>query len=286
MKGKNQLVKKINHSLTFFLSSFFTARFSLVISSLISNVVSPFFHFSINFLIFLSLGILVFWDFLIFSFIFFIFFYLNISSIYSKKFKSFFSIFQKSSESFEVNDLDKKDSYTLDLETKILQLKKLLTIKDNLKTQKITFSNVIFRHPSILNNLFVISSGKKEGIKKDQLVFSDKGLVGKVLKSYDDYSDIITTSNLNFIIIVEIGDKRFKGIMKGNGVNSFINYVDENSEILVGDKVFINQESTIRLLSQPIGEVTKINQESGFLKLEMKVYSFQSKFNFVGVLIE
>ena len=74
--------------------------------------------------------------------------------------------------------------------------------------------------------------------------------------------------------------------MKGNGVNSFINYVDENSEILVGDKVFINQESTIRLLSQPIGEVTKINQESGFLKLEMKVYSFQSKFNFVGVLIE
>ena len=224
--------------------------------------------------------------FLIFYFIFFIFFYLNISSIYSKKFKSFFSIFQKSSESFEVNDLDKKDSYTLDLETKISQLKKLLTIKDNLKTQKITFSNVIFRHPSILNNLFVISSGKKEGIKKDQLVFSDKGLVGKVLKSYDDYSDIITTSNLNFIIIVEIGDKRFKGIMKGNGVNSLINYVDENSEILVGDKVFINQESTIRLLSQPIGEVTKINQESGFLKLEMKVYSFQSKFNFVGVLIE
>ena len=75
--------------------------------------------------------------FLIFSFIFFIFFYLNISSIYSKKFKSFFSIFQKSSESFEINDLDKKDSYTLDLETKISQLKKLLTIKDNLKTQKI-----------------------------------------------------------------------------------------------------------------------------------------------------
>ena len=47
--------KKNNYSLIFFLALFFTAKFSLPISSLISNVVRPFFHFSINFFIFLSL---------------------------------------------------------------------------------------------------------------------------------------------------------------------------------------------------------------------------------------
>ena len=65
MRVKNQRANKSNYSFTFFFTSFTTAKFSLTISSLISNVVRPFFHFSINFFIFLSLSASAFDDFLI-----------------------------------------------------------------------------------------------------------------------------------------------------------------------------------------------------------------------------
>ena len=104
------------------------------------------------------------------------------------------------------------------VKTKIenLELKSLLQIKDN-DSFSIVFTKIIFSHPSFLNKSFTVPLGSEDGITKNQLVFSSKGFLGKVARVMSNYSEVITLENINFNLIVEVGDKKFKGILKGNG---------------------------------------------------------------------
>ena len=91
-----------------------------------------------------------------------------------------------------------------------LELKSLLQIKDN-DSFSIVFTKIIFSHPSFLNKKVLQSHwASEDGITKNQLVFSSKGFLGKVARVMSNYSEVITLENINFNLIVEVGDKNLK----------------------------------------------------------------------------
>ena len=220
---------------------------------------------------------------LIISFVFSIFFYFKLGSYLNSNFKSFSSSFFKNYVEMEIplnNDL------RLNLETlkkENLELKSLLQIKDN-DSFSIVFTKIIFSHPSFLNKSFTVPLGSEDGITKNQLVFSSKGFLGKVARVMSNYSEVITLENINFNLIVEVGDKKFKGILKGNGHGSQIEYIDDTSKINMGDNVYIYSTVQSNLLQVPIGKVSAIRKNSGFLYLTVASPLAFNSISYVGIV--
>jgi len=220
---------------------------------------------------------------LVFSFVFIIFFYFKVGSYLNSNFKSFSSSFFKNYAEMGI-PLDSDQRLNLEnLKRENLELKSLLQIKDS-DSFNIVFTKIIFSHPSFLNQSFTVPLGSEDGITKNQFVFSSKGFLGKVAKVMSNYSEVITLENINFNLIVEVGDAKFKGILKGNGYGSQIEYIDDTSDINIGDNIYIYSPIQSNLLQKPIGKVSDIRKNSGFLYLTVASPLVFNSISYVGIV--
>ena len=226
-----------------------------------------------------------FYFFLIFFLLLFIFFWLNVNSILSIKSKTFISTFYQSHSTANIENIDKNDFYSSLLDEND-RLKKLLNIKNDNPNSKILFSKVILKYPSFLNNVFLIPLGNKEGLKKDQLVFTEDKFLGKIGNVTDQYSEIYSIKNKDFALIVEVGKERYKGILKGDGFTSYVQYIQDSVQILPGDKIYLSLSKTSPIFFKPIAEVKSIKKEKGFFKIYLESDVFAYNFDYVGVYID
>ena len=224
-----------------------------------------------------------FFIFSVFSFLIFIFFWLNINSIFNIGTKDFFSSFYNYHFSYKVDNKDDNEKYNA-LQKENTKLKNLLGIKNNNKKLKIIFSKVIFKYPSILNNTFFVPLGAEDGVQEDQLVFSDKNFIGKIGDVNESHSEIYSIKNLNFVMIVEVGDEKHKGILKGDGFSSYIKYIQDTTNISIGDKVYLQNNGEAEFFLKPIAEVARIEKKKGFLKIYISSDIFSSNFEYVGII--
>jgi len=225
-----------------------------------------------------------FFIFSILCFLIFIFFWLNINSIFSTSTKDFISSFYNYHFSYKLDQEDDNEKYNA-LQIENTKLRNLLDIKNNNQELNIIFSKVIFKYPSILNNTFFVPLGEKDGVQKNQLVFSDKKFVGKVGNVNESHSEIYSIQNLNFVMIVEVGEEKHKGILKGDGFSSYIKYIQDTTNISIGDKVYLQNSIEAKLFLKPIAEVIKIEEKKGFLKIYISSDIFSSNFEYVGIVV-
>ena len=220
---------------------------------------------------------------LIISFVFSMFFYFRLNSYLDSNLKSFSSSFIKNYFEIEI-PLNNDQKLNLEnLKKENLELKSLLQIKDN-DSFSIVFTKIIFSHPSFLNQTFTVPLGSEDGITKDQLVFSSKSFLGKVAKVMPNYSEVITLKNVNFNLIVEVGDKKYKGILKGNGNGSQIEYIADTSNINIGDNIYIHSTVKSNLLQVPIAKVSGIRKKLGFLYLTVASPLPFNSISYVGIV--
>ena len=147
------------------------------------------------------------------------------------------------------------------LEEENNELRELLNI-DNNAYDMIT-STIIERNDWY--NSIIINKGKKDGIKKNMAVINGYGLIGKIIKVANNYSEVLLiTSNLNSKIAVDINS--YHGILDGydNGL-LIIKNIDKNSTINIGDKVYTNGLGGIYPRGIYIGKVESVEDD----KLEL-----------------
>ena len=120
------------------------------------------------------------------------------------------------------------------LEEKQTELKNAYQLNSFLD-YKIEYSKVLFKDIYHLNKEMTIYKGKNNGVKKDNLIINNEGLVGIVNKVNNNSSFIDLLYNENISLSVKIKDNY--GILKCRDNELIIEGIDNKANIQVGDLV-------------------------------------------------
>lgn len=150
----------------------------------------------------------------------------------------------------EEKDVDQSESYIIQknvnssLEKEINELKEALELNKTLTEYEPINATVLSRNKSYWFNNITIDKGRKDKIKKDMAVITKNGLIGKVVSTSNNSSEVklITSDDINFKVSISIktneddnyailnGYNKKTGLIKATGI-------DKTTNININDKV-------------------------------------------------
>lgn len=174
----------------------------------------------------------------------------------------------------ENKDLTKENA---ELKNKLLEYDKLKEENDrlrevlNFKNSKANYeyigTEIIGYSGESFSDGYIIDKGENDGLKKDMVVISDKGLVGQVTSTGSNWSIVESLLNENIAVSVMVNSTReTTGILKGyvtrtnNGLTKVTN-LPLDSEIKEGDVILTSGLGQIYPKEIRIGEVISVESD-------------------------
>ena len=152
------------------------------------------------------------------------------------------------------------------------RLKKLLDFKE-IPSYPIVSANVIGGSPSLLRSeVVIVDRGSRDGILQGMPVASSEGIVGKVLTVGDRSSEILLITDPVSAIDAFVHRTRVRGIVKGAGAGCTMEYIEQNSDISVGDKVISSGKEGFFPKGVIIGTVSNIETKGSFLSAQVSPF--------------
>lgn len=159
------------------------------------------------------------------------------------------------------------------LKAEVNRLKQLedenLTLSDLLETEQrypqfeMITSNIIASDSNYWYETFFIDKGKNDGIKLNMVVLANGGLVGRITEVGSNYSKVTTIlDEVNSVSIKSLRTNDL-GILSGDpsliGDNlALIEYLDLNSNLVVGDEIVTSHLSDIYPSNIVIGTISNV----------------------------
>lgn len=106
-----------------------------------------------------------------------------------------------------------------------------------------------------------ISRGYSDGIKIGMPVISSKGVVGRIIRTGKNYSDVQRIGDHQFQIDVLIARNRIRGTLRGGTDNFCTLHLHSRADIKIGDTVTSSGISGSFPKGIPVGRVVKISYE-------------------------
>jgi rod shape-determining protein MreC len=132
------------------------------------------------------------------------------------------------------------------------QLNDILNFKSESEYSFIT-AKIVSRLVSKVSGYIVISKGTDDGVRKGMPVITDKGLVGIVLDTDNNYSSVRTFENSLFKVAVKDQRSNVDGVLNWDGRNLVIKNMPTTYDVEVGDRIIISELSSILPPSIPVG---------------------------------
>lgn len=198
-----------------------------------------------------------------------------------------FAIMKKENE-----DLKAEVSRLLQLEQKYLEaiqenksLKGLLSIKERDSTY-ITSAHVICRNLGQWDNILILDKGLSDGIKKDMIAITERGLVGKISSVTNSYSNLLLVTDINFSVSVRLQESRADGILSGTGFRKCkLKYIPSEIEVKEGENVITSGLDRLFPSGIPVGYVSKVNKYVGlFQEIEVIPFIDNRRLEFVAIV--
>jgi rod shape-determining protein MreC len=122
-----------------------------------------------------------------------------------------------------------------EMEAENIRLRALLKFQDKIEDKKLT-AQVIAKDASIEFRSIRINKGTKAGISRGMAVVTHEGVVGKILRATEDYSDVITVLD-NLSSVDAITERtRAHGILEGaSDISCILKYALRTDDINEGD---------------------------------------------------
>ena len=178
-------------------------------------------------------------------------------SFFQKLFMSMKNFFVNVSVYFkDINVLSREND---ELKARISELEKDLRLLDRLETEnerlyallnmtnaesRFTYATaeIIGRESSSWNNIFIIDKGSLSGVKRNDPVITDDGLVGKVIDVGLTWAQVTSVLEIDTTVGAIVSRSREIGIVEGSFELSGtglcrMNYLTRNADIQVGDTV-------------------------------------------------
>ena len=152
-------------------------------------------------------------------------------------------------------------------------LKGLLALKDSSKFPLIP-ATIVSKSLSKSQGTITINAGKNQGAKVGMPVITDKGLLGIIYNTADNYSIARTLNNVDLKVTVKSERTRENAVMKWNGDWLVMVNVPKTYDLKKGDRIVTSEISSIIPFPLPVGVVYEIgNVEKGIFN-EVKVQPF------------
>lgn len=152
------------------------------------------------------------------------------------------------------------------------RLKELLDFKESL-SYPIVSANVIGGSPSLLRTeVVVVDRGGSDGISQGMPVASSEGIVGRVLTVGDRSSEVLLITDPVSAVDAFIHRTRVRGIVKGTGSGCTMEYIEQNSDVSVGDKVISSGKEGFFPKGVIIGTVSNIETKGSFISARVSPF--------------
>ncbi len=181
------------------------------------------------------------------------------------------------------------------LEKEIQELKSTLKLNNTLTEYNIVNATILNRNKEYYFNTITIDKGSHDGIKEDMAVITSNGLIGKVIKTTFNSSEVklITSDDLNYKVSVMIttSDGDIYGILSGydNKTNTItVTGVDKSSSVKEKDIVLTSGLGGLVPRGIYVGEVVKIKGDRYNLSKTLYIKTKQdfNSIHYVTVLKE
>jgi len=157
--------------------------------------------------------------------------------------------FQKSKYLYSVTELEKTKK-----ENDILR--QALGLELN-KEYDLILANINSKNS--FEEIITINKGTKDGIEKNMIVLTgERALVGRILNTYEDFSEVMLISDIDSIIDVRVLGKDEIAIVNGDGDNLIFDFVSKDSNIQKGDIFVTSGISSDFKEGLLVGEITEI----------------------------
>lgn len=192
-----------------------------------------------------------------------------------------------------IDRIDSIEAENIELRRQLETLKEELNINYTLSDYEYLNTTVVSRNVGYWHNKITINKGTYNGVEKDMVVISSKGLIGKVIKTSTFTSDVrlITTSDTSNKISVHIsnGDNNLYGLINSYDYNKNVlelEGISNTKDVNIGDYVYTSGLGGVFPTGILIGIVEEITTDSYDLAkiIKVKPSADFNDINYVSIL--
>ncbi len=141
------------------------------------------------------------------------------------------------------------------------RLRELLNFREKFKLQS-TVARVVARDVSTEFRAIRVNRGEKAGIRKGMAVVTHEGIVGRVLRTTDTTSDIVTILDLLSAVDTIVERSRARGVVEGLTEELCqLKFVLRTDDIQIGDILVSSGLGGIYPKGIPVGVVSKVKKK-------------------------
>ena len=192
-----------------------------------------------------------------------------------------------------IDRIDSIEAENIELRRQLETLKEELNINYTLSDYEYLNATVVSRNVGYWHNKITINKGTYNGVEKDMVVISSKGLIGKVIKTSTFTSDVrlITNSDTSNKISVHIsnGDNNLYGLINSYDYNKNVlelEGISNTKDVNIGDYVYTSGLGGVFPTGILIGIVEEITTDSYDLAkiIKVKPSADFNDINYVSIL--
>jgi rod shape-determining protein MreC len=168
------------------------------------------------------------------------------------------------------------------------ELRKLLGFKPR-DNWKLLGAEIIGKTNTGDRNMFTLSVGENDGVRKGMAVITDAGLVGRVYAVSGGLSSVEGLYNRSVRIAVKVSRSRVDGILSWDADDILlVRNVPKALDVQEGDLIVTSEYSTFFPAEVPVGKVTKLESEpnSLFRRIIVEPLAHPAKIEHVFVVLK
>ncbi|MBN2016662.1 MAG: rod shape-determining protein MreC [Candidatus Cloacimonetes bacterium] len=174
------------------------------------------------------------------------------------------------------------------LKVEVSEFQRFEELIDNIEISNYEFliADVVGTGSYLNYETLLVDAGKNRNVQQNQPVISEKGIVGKVIAVYQNYSVVQTFGNKYFRLGAIDSRSRIHGIVETdlNG-RSYFEKIKVGSDLKTGDMIVSSKLSSVYPPELPFGKIVEIEQSSEGLFTRAEVEPFVNLANIEAVVI-
>jgi rod shape-determining protein MreC len=136
------------------------------------------------------------------------------------------------------------------------------------------------------SNVIYLDQGQRDGIRKDMGVITPEGVVGKVIESYGDTSQVLLLTDRDSGVGAMIADSRIQSPVGGTGEPLLnMKYVGNDDEVSIGSRVVTSGMDRIFPKDLPVGTITQVKPGTPFKQIRVRPSANLEKLEEVIILL-
>lgn len=166
------------------------------------------------------------------------------------------------------------------------RLTELLALKES-EHRYVTAARVIGKNTEQWSNTVVLDKGLADGVMKDMIAVTDKGLAGKITGVSQSHSYLLLLVDMNFSAAARVQESRTEGVISGSGFRRCqLKYIPFEEKMKKGDVIITSGLDELFPRGIPIGFVSNINTKMyGFFQdVEVQPFVDGAKLEVVAII--